>query len=259
MTSYNVVNRAAMAEDQPEDISVVLANFDAIAAVINGSIDESNFPSGKLYTLNKLKQGGATNGQYMQWNGTDWVPATIPTDPPFDLETLTVVTADQDATNSTSEIDLFNFNVPGGTLGTNNMLHLTMLGDYLHNTLSDTVTFRVRFGATELYRSAAVATSQVATRYPLIWHVYLAADGATNAQLMKGGTEWNQGANAAAVGLGNFGSGGGGDAQVRLDMSGTATEDSTAQKTFRVTAQWSAASTSNSVRTQYAHLGLIRA
>lgn len=42
MTAYNVVDRALMASGQPEDITRVLANFDAIAAVLNGNLDGTN-------------------------------------------------------------------------------------------------------------------------------------------------------------------------------------------------------------------------
>src|SRR5215831_12292359 len=42
MGAYNVISPSAMAAGQPEDISVVLANFQAIATVLNGGIDNSN-------------------------------------------------------------------------------------------------------------------------------------------------------------------------------------------------------------------------
>lgn len=42
MGLYNVVNRALMQSGQPEDISQIVANLDAIAAVLNGGIDNTN-------------------------------------------------------------------------------------------------------------------------------------------------------------------------------------------------------------------------
>jgi len=42
MGAYNVISPSAMQAGQPEDISVVLANFSAIATVLNGGIDNSN-------------------------------------------------------------------------------------------------------------------------------------------------------------------------------------------------------------------------
>lgn len=45
MTAYNVIDRTLLATGQPEDITRVLANLDAIAAVLNGNIDSSNISS----------------------------------------------------------------------------------------------------------------------------------------------------------------------------------------------------------------------
>ena len=66
-----------MVSGQPEDISKILANFNAIAAVLNGNIDATNFASGDIFDPNKILQSGATAGQGLVWNGTDWAPASI--------------------------------------------------------------------------------------------------------------------------------------------------------------------------------------
>ena len=42
MTAYNVIGATTMVGGQPEDVSQVLTNFQAIAAVINGGLDDSN-------------------------------------------------------------------------------------------------------------------------------------------------------------------------------------------------------------------------
>lgn len=61
MSAYNVVNRAALASGQPEDISVVLANLDAIAAVINGGLDNSNIGAAAGIVKSKLAALGIVN------------------------------------------------------------------------------------------------------------------------------------------------------------------------------------------------------
>ena len=42
MGIYNVVNPGSMVAGQPEDVSVVLANFNALAGIINGNIEDVN-------------------------------------------------------------------------------------------------------------------------------------------------------------------------------------------------------------------------
>lgn len=54
MGAYNVINRASMAAGQPEDVSVILANLDAIAAVLNGGIDNSNINAAAAILYSKL-------------------------------------------------------------------------------------------------------------------------------------------------------------------------------------------------------------
>jgi hypothetical protein len=77
MTSYNVLDVASMVSGQPEDVSKILGNFNAIAAVINGHIDDTNFASGLIFDPAKIKQNGATVGQALVWGGSTWVPGGI--------------------------------------------------------------------------------------------------------------------------------------------------------------------------------------
>jgi hypothetical protein len=42
MTAYNVIGAATLVGGQPEDVSQILANFQAIAAVVNGGLDDTN-------------------------------------------------------------------------------------------------------------------------------------------------------------------------------------------------------------------------
>jgi len=54
MGFYNVVNATSLQAGFPEDVSQVLANFQAIAAVLNGGIDDSNVNAGANISLSKL-------------------------------------------------------------------------------------------------------------------------------------------------------------------------------------------------------------
>jgi microcystin-dependent protein len=54
MSFYNVVNQASMQAGQPEDIGPVLSNFNAIASVLNGGIDNSNIAAGANIDSAKL-------------------------------------------------------------------------------------------------------------------------------------------------------------------------------------------------------------
>lgn len=54
MSLYNIVNPASLVAGQPEDVSQVLANFQAIQAVLNGGIDDANVRSTAAISPSKL-------------------------------------------------------------------------------------------------------------------------------------------------------------------------------------------------------------
>lgn len=54
LTTYNIVSPGALVAGQPEDISVVLANFQAIATILNGGIDNANINAAAAIALSKL-------------------------------------------------------------------------------------------------------------------------------------------------------------------------------------------------------------
>src|SRR5262245_48691822 len=75
MGFYNVVNAASMQTGQPEDVSQVLANFNAIASVLNGGVDDSNINASAAVALTKLAAGSA--GRILGMNQTPlaaWIP-----------------------------------------------------------------------------------------------------------------------------------------------------------------------------------------
>jgi len=57
MGFYSVVNRALMAAGQPEDITQVVANLDAIAAILNGGLDDTNVNAAAAIQRSKLNFG----------------------------------------------------------------------------------------------------------------------------------------------------------------------------------------------------------
>lgn len=57
MGFYNVINPTSLQAGQPEDVSQVLANFQAIAAVLNGGVDNSNLSPGAAVARSKLDFG----------------------------------------------------------------------------------------------------------------------------------------------------------------------------------------------------------
>lgn len=56
------------------DATVIANNNSAIKAAINGGIDNNNFAAGKIFDPSKLMQNGATTGQALLWNGSNWAP-----------------------------------------------------------------------------------------------------------------------------------------------------------------------------------------
>lgn len=54
MTAYNVLDRGKLVPNEPEDITVILANLDAIAAVLNGNLDNANVAIGAAIAASKI-------------------------------------------------------------------------------------------------------------------------------------------------------------------------------------------------------------
>jgi hypothetical protein len=63
-------------DGSPEDISRIIADFDAILAVMNGLLDDDNVANSGL-SLSKLKASAALVGQVPVWSGSTWAPGQI--------------------------------------------------------------------------------------------------------------------------------------------------------------------------------------
>jgi hypothetical protein len=75
MPAYNIVNAASMQAGQPEDIGPVLANFQAIQAIVNGGLDNTNIANGLLPS--KLA-GFPSNSQVVLKGDGSWGTLVIP-------------------------------------------------------------------------------------------------------------------------------------------------------------------------------------
>lgn len=135
--------------------------------------------------------------------------------------------------NTGTESDLYRRTITGGTLGTTGALRLTVFGNYKNNEgNSRNLTLRLKYGATTMLTTPAMAQASGADRRQWFATFMLMAAGATNAQRVgvmamlgaASAVNWNS-LVGAALGPGY----------------GTAAEDSTLDKDLVLTAQHSVA------------------
>jgi len=167
------------------------------------------------------------------------------------------------ASNTTSEITLYTFSVPGGTLGTIGALLLETVGDFLQTTGgTNTITVRVKFGSTTIASMAFTNVNSAPNRGFWNLKVLLCARAATNAQASK--TEcWIDPVDASTAAgtavtkdsVGGAGStlGTAGGLYSVVNHSSIA-EDTTTGKSLAVTVQMSGASASADLRMHAARL-----
>lgn len=137
--------------------------------------------------------------------------------------------------NTTAETTLFTTTLTGGSLSTNNGVRIRILISDFDMVSGRTFTVKLNYGATTLY-SLDIPSSAVASSLKGEIVCYLFANGATNAQVGAG--------NIVVHTVSTFDQISGSAYNV---ASGTATEDSTANKTLAVTGSFSgAASAGNS-------------
>jgi len=77
MTAYNVLSPSAMAAGQPEDISVILGNFQALAGIINGQLDNNNLSPGAAIAIAKLAGYPGVTTSFLRGDGT-WAAPSSP-------------------------------------------------------------------------------------------------------------------------------------------------------------------------------------
>jgi hypothetical protein len=168
------------------------------------------------------------------------------------INTLLDRVGQTDIVNTTAETDLYSFSVPASTLGTTRSLRLLIDGDQLNNSGStDTVTLKIKYGATTLYEDTATYVTN-ATRISWKFIITLGNTTATNAQYVSAGF-FASTRGGATTGNGDFNANG----IQNTILSGTSTEDSTTTLTYKVTIQHSVANAATSWRRQFASLSLI--
>lgn len=147
---------------------------------------------------------------------------------------LLSATGDSEVSNSTTETSLFSGTVPGGTLGTNNLLILRQIGDFLNNTgANQTFTLRVKYGGTTIHTFTSVSWASNVNRRASLFTVFLGAENATNAQ--RSMMEHKQGGPGSDAGAANTGN------DHNTSVNRGLTIDSTTDQTLEVTVQLPAA------------------
>jgi len=164
----------------------------------------------------------------------------------------------QDVVNTTTETSVYSFTVPGGTLGTNRALRLTLTGDYLNNAAATpTFLIKVKYGGTTIFNGNAPALIQSAFRFSIDVVTMLSANNATNSQIAR---TWYQGSvnngmdgtglASGKVSLGQFDS-------PQLGLHNSLAIDSTVNQTLTVTFTHNTANTLISGRRHTVQLELL--
>jgi hypothetical protein len=159
----------------------------------------------------------------------------------------------QTVVNTTTETTIYTLSVPGGTLGTNKRLRITMVGDILNNTGGvQQENIRVKYGATTIATMGSLGLGFSAIRRPIWAWVELVARNSTSSQFAhyyyKDGT---------APGAGGIS---GTTADGTEDTNGqhqTVAEDSTVTKNLVITFQPAAASPNFDIRSHLIDVELI--
>lgn len=149
-----------------------------------------------------------------------------------------VVVHDRDVTttavaNTTTETTVYSKSIVGGVLSTNKAVRLSIIGDYLNNSGSDSnFRVRVKYGATTVFDSGDAAMTASANTRGFKLDFMLSALNATNAQV---GSCTVVIANASSATAGHAS---GSDVFITLsETHAGVAEDSTAAKTLLVTLQ----------------------
>lgn len=185
-----------------------------------------------------LASGDIQNGQVIEVvnDGTNWQMIS-PVGQTIGISKVSLVTSNVTVADTTTETDLISVTIAGGILGTANGVRARLMISAAGVTGTPTLTLRLKYGATTL---ATITLSTLISLKPAYIDVLLLATGATNSQealfsinqFYSSITNVNQLNSQAEV--------------------GTSSEDSTTDKTLKVTAQWGTASASNTLTLAHA-------
>ena len=226
-------------------------NWEAETTTVNGSTTVAGiFEAG---TSSEVTAGTATGGTGAVLVVTpDALAASTPVFNGSGLtglpKLLNTVTTDVTYSSSTAENTLLSYSVPANTLGTSNIVRVTMhISDY-GTSGTATATFRFKYGATTLITrvNGGTATSAFTGKIEFL----LAGAGSTSSQ--NGSMSMHLGGDGY-VGNGNLV-----PQYFSTSVQGTSSEDSTASKTLAITYQASASSANDKITVSMIMVEIVR-
>lgn len=163
---------------------------------------------------------------------------------------LDVQTAENDIVNSTTETNLWSYNILANTLGTAKLLRVKICADYL-NTSGGNATVRIKiiYGTTTMYNDLGPTSATDASRRVVLIDFLFFARSANNSQGCGGSIFISLPGNAT-TGIGDLA-----DDELASDTpfrSNNASEDSTVDKVLKVTVTHSVQDANISIRRIYA-------
>lgn len=115
------------------------------------------------------------------------------------------LTSNVTVSNTTTESTLMSITVPANLMGTNRAVRMTIWGDYLNNSGSNTTfTLRVKFGSTTFFGDASGNVGTSSTRRPFTLTAVVMNKGATNAQSCMFECMLGNAASGSVAGLGDM-------------------------------------------------------
>jgi hypothetical protein len=178
MTAYNVISPASLVAGQPEDISVILANLQAIQGVLNGGIDNSNLNGAAAIAASKLAGYPADALKYLRGDGSWAVQPTLITGDELGYAALTApvtITSTAEATPTdviTAPTQTFDGSTPA-LIEFFSVLAQTTAGSNL------TLIFQLWDGATCLGRLGYIFAGSSQTGLPIrLMHRFIPSAGA---------------------------------------------------------------------------------
>lgn len=149
-----------------------------------------------------------------------------------------------------SKTDAWSFTVPAGKLSTNKCLAVELLAEFSSVSTTHVLTVEVSYGGTVLWSDATTAQTAVSpANHPVYFRLLLAANNSTSAQVLSGLVSMGTAA-ATTTGEGDLAAIFANATGFNTPVRGTATADSTANQTFKISITL-AATTNTSFITTY--------
>jgi hypothetical protein len=196
MTLVTLPFRTELSAGQPEVISRVLADMDAILAVLNGDIRNDNVAAGAAIAVAKLGISGTPTGLKFLRDDASWQvpPGVAP------ITTYRKVTT-KDVVNTTTKTDLLNseITIGAGVMGANSLMVIDLGGDYLNSPAGNkTITLELALGGTVLWDGAA--SDPITNASPRrAWRLFAAIQAMNSTSAQQGHALFSMGSNNSAT------------------------------------------------------------